>query len=267
MENTNVTKQAPKIFSYENESSKHDHLFFKIDTTLIPTPGFHDSYEIIYIIKGQARLVLSNQTYPLEEGDMCIVAPNQVHFYNVLSKTISAIVMVMGNSYSHHFRHFAIGNPPTLMTNKDSNAKIYKVLIDWLNDSNKTFLKNCAYANLLFNEISENYPTNIPSDTDPEKLLSFQFIDYIQEHFSEDITLESASKHFSYSKEYFCALFKKTVGQSFLSVLNATRMRNVLETYYDPANTKSLEQISFEFGYKSTTTFYRQYKQYMSNEN
>ncbi|MBO5458714.1 MAG: AraC family ligand binding domain-containing protein, partial [Lachnospira sp.] len=49
---------------------------------LLPMPHIHSHLEIIYLIKGSSIAVLDNKKYLLEEGELFISFPNQIHFYH-----------------------------------------------------------------------------------------------------------------------------------------------------------------------------------------
>ncbi len=249
--------------SYESYSSEPNYLRLQIENVLIPYPSFHDSFELIYLIEGQANLILSGTPYLLKSGEACLIRPNQVHFFEMLSNTTRAIIVVMGHSYSHHFRT-AYNTPlQTVMRDKVKNERLYEILSKWLFEKENGFLTNCAYANFLFDFLLKSYASVDENTNAEDERLAFQFINYIQNNYQNDISLASTAQYFSYSKEYFCSLFNKLIGQSFLAVLNTTRIQNAIEMINDPQNTKSLEAISVECGFNSMSTFFRHYKQFL----
>jgi len=62
-------------------------------------------------------------------------------------------------------------------------------------------------------------------------------LDYTQLHHHEDLTLDQAAESMGLNREYFCRLFKKNMGVSYLTYLNqirATAVCRELETSDDP---------------------------------
>ena len=62
-------------------------------------------------------------------------------------------------------------------------------------------------------------------------------LDYTRLHHSEELTLDAAADSMGLNKEYFCRLFKKNMGVSYLTYLNqirATAVCRELETSEDP---------------------------------
>ena len=52
---------------------------------------------------------------------------------------------------------------------------------------------------------------------------------WVQGHFREQLSLEDAAEHLNISKEYFCRIFKKYTGQTFLDYLCMIRTTRFYE--------------------------------------
>ena len=83
-------------------------------------------------------------------------------------------------------------------------------------------------------------------------------INYIHEHYSEDISLEELSSKFFVSPYYLCREFKKYTNRTIIQYVNVTRImkaqRQIMET------DKNLTQISLENGFSNLTHFNRVFK-------
>ena len=60
-----------------------------------------------------------------------------------------------------------------------------------------------------------------------------QTIDWVQNHYREPIKLEEAADHLGFSREYFCRMFKKYTGQTFLEYVNGVRVMKLYEEMKD----------------------------------
>lgn len=56
-----------------------------------------------------------------------------------------------------------------------------------------------------------------------------EFTDYIEQHYQENLSLESIADKFTYSPSYFSRLFKNTLGVNFHSYLNFVRVSHAAE--------------------------------------
>ena len=144
--------------------------------------------------------------------------------------------------------------------NVEANKEIIALVQRWLDEKEKTFLLNCAYSNLLFDTISKFYPLTELKTTSAEHI-AIKFIDYIENNYRSDISLETMAKHFGYTKEYCSKMFNKTVGQHFNIFLNSIRIKKVEEIMNSPDGaSRKITDVIYECGFNNPVTFYRHYK-------
>lgn len=88
-----------------------------------------------------------------------------------------------------------------------------------------------------------------------------QFLDiclYIQEHFTEDLSLDSLASRFGFSKNYFCAFFKKHTSTTLTEFIKELRLQYAARLI---ATTKySSLQIAEMSGYSSYSNYLRYFK-------
>ena len=89
-----------------------------------------------------------------------------------------------------------------------------------------------------------------------------QLLEYIRQHFKEDISLDDLADCVGLHPNYVCSLFKKSAGQSYLSYLHKERLNAaknlLLSTDY------TIEQIAAEVGYSSSSQLARIFRKYES---
>lgn len=83
---------------------------------------------------------------------------------------------------------------------------------------------------------------------------------YIENHFSENITLEDVAAIVHLSPNYFSNLFKEEFGENFIEFLTKTRMRYA--KLLIEKNMYSLKEICFKVGYKDPNYFSRVFKKH-----
>lgn len=83
-------------------------------------------------------------------------------------------------------------------------------------------------------------------------------MDYLQEHYSEDLTLDSVADQFYMSRTYVSRLLKRYVNQSFLKILIDIRMdaarRMIMEDNY------KMYEIAEQVGYNDFSYFIQAFK-------
>jgi YesN/AraC family two-component response regulator len=84
---------------------------------------------------------------------------------------------------------------------------------------------------------------------------------YIENHYTENISLKEAAEAVGYSDAYFCKMFKESFNMSFISYLNSYRTKKALELLDDV--TVSIKDISTRAGYRDANYFTRIFKRTM----
>lgn len=248
-------------FVYETQSDEPFYLFLETATYLLDVPHYHDSFELVYLIHGNSKVHVGNKSFPLHAGDIFIANSQQVHFYENPPEDKLALIVVFGRKYLHSFKQLYQGQPfPPLLTNKKYNKEIYELLLQWLNFADKTFLTDCAFANLLLDKLIKLYGFSDPNDHNAIQTLATTFINYINENYDKPLKLEDTAHHFGYSKEYFSKLFKQTVGKNFLSFVNATRTQKAMEMMGDTEKKHSIQEICTACGFNNPVSLYRNLK-------
>lgn len=84
---------------------------------------------------------------------------------------------------------------------------------------------------------------------------------YIEENYSNHISLIDVAKHIYLSHEYFSRLFKEEVGENFSTYLTLYRMKKAKELI--KGTDMKISQIAMEVGYSNPGYFSKNYKKYM----
>ena len=85
-------------------------------------------------------------------------------------------------------------------------------------------------------------------------------VDYIAEHYRENLTLDVLAKHIHMNSFYFSSYFKKQMGQNFKDYLNRVRMEHALELLLN-SDRRSYE-IAEEVGFKDYRYFNEVFSRY-----
>ena len=96
----------------------------------------------------------------------------------------------------------------------------------------------------------------------PQQTVVNSAIRYISEHYMEELTVDTICENVSFSKYYFCRLFKEQTGSTLHQYLNKYRINKSREllTY----SKLPIHTIALETGFKNTLTYSRCFKQQMN---
>ena len=104
-------------------------------------------------------------------------------------------------------------------------------------------------------------PSYISSNADVQRLMPV--FEFVQKHYAENISIETVSRLLAVNKSYFCRLFKKSTGISFMEYLCQIRL-NVAENLLLNSN-KNITEIAYDIGFLSPAYFtkiFREHKGY-----
>ena len=246
---------------FEHPADNPFYLFLKKEHFFFDIPHYHKSLEFIYIIKGKTTVHLGDKVYELSKGDAFICAEEQVHFYENYDNSKLGFIVLLSDNYMHDFNMLNENSSfPTLLKNKKANAEICELLQQWMDYKDRTYLVDCAFANLFLDKLIKLYGLVGKTEFETLNTTAISFITYIQENYSKEISLDSISYHFGYTKEYFSKKFKKSVGKNFLSYLNDFRLQKAVELLNDPNQKYTFSEVCSMCGFNNSATLYRHLK-------
>lgn len=246
---------------YEDFADNEFYLFLEKHTFFLDVPHYHDSLEFLCVLKGNTSVHLNGTAHNLSEGEIFICNSQMVHFYENYDEDKLAFILVLSGKYVRTFREvYKNATLPSFLRNKEANVQIFDHLEKWFNKTDRTILTDCANSNILLDMIIKLYDVDVSDPEDYNNTLAIQFINYVNENYNKDISLDSAAKHFGYSKEYFSKKFKQTVDKNFLSFVNAVRLQKAVEMLKNPNNKMTFLEICLACGFNNTTSLYRHLK-------
>ncbi len=240
----------------------------------------HEYFQIYYIHSGRLLHHVQSGTAELATGDVFILPPNIPHYIEKLDNNV--------DFYSLSFM------PNYFQSIKESN----KLLLDFLYYlKTETFEKiqpkfTLSYEDMFFSEmlvkrIMEEFTSKKAGKdeiikecvsvllsvfarvyfeqkaeilvSEENKQLVMHCIEYIKNHFDEEITLSEMVRLSAMSKTCFCSIFKSITGTSFKNYLNEYRIEKAVELILAE---EKISAVSIHCGYSDFSTFYRNFKKY-----
>lgn len=133
--------------------------------------------------------------------------------------------------------------------------------IDWIEDV--TDDSSYVYRRLFnwFTGMIRDIIQYIKKDDDSDDSAQIRRIKaYIQEHYTNDITLGTLSNRFYINANYLSGLFKAKTGKNFIDYLTETRLERAIDLLKE--NQFTVGQIASMVGYESSNHFSRLFKKY-----
>jgi AraC-like DNA-binding protein/mannose-6-phosphate isomerase-like protein (cupin superfamily) len=190
---------------------------------------FHDYYVIGYIDKGRRYMQCKNREHIINPGDIILLNPKDVHTCEqidntamdyhsinirpeVMQKTVQEIT---GREYLPHFSQEVLYNSDLVSSLRELHLMISEEAAD--------FKKEELFLFLIEQLLAEN--SQEPAVKAPEKDGHFETVcKYLEDNFSQTITLDELCKMAGLSKYHFLRSFTRQNGISPYSYLEAVRI-------------------------------------------
>ena len=228
----------------------------------------HDDYEIFLFLEGDAQYVVEDKRYNLEPGDIIVIRKHEMHriFHNNQVTYRRAILMVSPAffqkyhcaEYEQQFLHAATSAGNKINAASVRSSGLLDAFVRYRRYSeNYTQAPDSPVLVSIIVEIlyliNRTITFSAPDLTnDPLKSV----IRYLNNRYTEDITLDMLEKKFFLSKYYICRAFRNATGLTVHEYLNRKRLTRVREL---TASGCSIGDAASQSGFHSYSSFYRAY--------
>lgn len=248
-------------FYYEPQHDRADIIEFFHGEGHTP-PHFHRCIEILYITEGSIACEINGEKFLAEKDDIVFTRRCAVHEL-IPAPAYENYVLIIGQSYSDDFSSiFQKRTLPAHLSNRAFNRSL-RGYFDALGSAADTTgspgseLIKKGLVDVIVGNLLDHYE-RVPAAATPALGTVVAVLNYIDDHFSEPITLDTVSNAFGYNKYYFSRLFNRYVGENLNSYINMIRVRNLVARAQREENPRLISLV-FECGFDSMTTFYRSF--------
>ena len=199
-------------------------------------PHWHYAVEILLFLNGTVTCKFSHRKITARPGEIHIINSHDVHETRCTRDAKYLCIHILPSAMLPYVPDFDQRDFSLIFDPKDAEkASAYSLLHRLLGDILTLHAKNTEYAKLecqarLFGIASllvRHFSTVHPKDdtrqnrTDMTRLEPV--LQHIHLHHSEELSLDDAADTIGLNKAYFCRLFKKNMGISYLQYVNQVR--------------------------------------------
>ena len=268
MEINNALREIPndrqdsqyKLYQYNVDVIK--------DTTVLPL-HWHDDFEIIKC-DCSGKAFINGLPFYYNVGDIFIFNPGDLHC--ILSSTFGKTQAILFNYKWLKFEYDDISQTNLLnrlrkrslvfqniIRTTDSsylefNELLLKIIHTYHSNQNahtlyeKALVYELVAYSYINNKIIPNFETNLNTNLEYTKKLLLFF----DEHYYEDITLQSAADYLGLNRNYMIRIFKQSVGKTPIEYLNNLRLKKSRALLYEDL---SITDVALSVGFKETSYF------------
>jgi AraC family transcriptional activator of pobA len=244
---------------------------------------WHDYIEIIYMIKGHAVFYIGNESVSADPGDILFVNSGQFHSgYSIDDADAYYYALVFDKAFLSsqypdpvHVRYiapFLDGRAlfPAKISCSNLNHKFYKetmesVIREFKQKGAAYEIAVKSYLYILTIAVCRDFVKKESGKQDnaayKQNIAGIKsLLSYIDNHYNENIALETAANIMNLSQYHFCKIFKKITGRTFVKFLNLYRISKAEELLRKTDLPVSV--IAEETGFCNINYFDRIFKQY-----
>lgn len=249
--------------------------FYKLESTYTPIPSdasfflhIHDEYEIFLFLEGDSKYVVEDKIYSLEPWDIIIIRKHEMHrvYHNHIVPYRRIVLWIdpqffqvnKCEEYEFQFSKNAFMNgnkipAKVVISNglRDAFLRYQKYSENYTSSPDSPILKSIIIEILYLVNKSSSFFTS-----DPTKSTIRSVILYLNNHYTEDISLTVLAEKFFLSKYYLCRAFQKATGLTVHEYIQKKRLTRVQELRLDGLTIGEAATLS---GFKSYSSFYRAY--------
>lgn len=245
-------------FSFQNQERAFT--IFKNATYLTFEPHIHSHIELAFMVKGGSSQAFADEKSVLiEEGDLFLSFPNQVHYYEDVEKPMQVVLIIASPDICPEFKkYFEKYLPESPIIKNAASNPIIKNSIELLLDTdlkNHKFLETVVRGTLLviLSEFLNN--ANLQKIGTHNSDTSKDIINFCYENYTNDISLEKIASALHISRYYVSHLFAQKLRISFNDYINSLRVRKACELL--KTDKMSITETALAVGYNSVRTFNR----------
>lgn len=235
---------------------------------------WHTPIEIIMPIENTYSVITGKHTITIEPDDIIFICPGVIHALKAPSsgrRIIFQAEITMFHSI-HEFESILSIMAPVFKISKLDTPAIYQKIYNLILQINEEYnsinilMETVIYEKLLsiFILIGRNYTLNLSHNNieyQKHKEYTEKFIsicNYINEHCTEDLSLDEISNIAGFSKYHFTRLFKQFTTTTFYRYLNQKRIEHAQKMLADPCIT--ITEVALSSGFPSLSAFIRMFK-------
>ncbi len=235
---------------------------------------WHQELEIIKVNSGKLNLFVNNVPYFMTTGDIAIVNCRYLHRaepqdcrYDCIVCDLETMIKTNNDVYKNYIYPILKGNLVINCLFHADNSKLYLCLCSIFSvlEREKEYYQLSVLSNLV-TIIEQLYSENSITELKISKKLSGQahiiteLLDWIENNYTEHITLELLAKKAGISPNYLCRIFKAYTSKTPIEYINHIRIQNICNEIR--WGNKSITSIAIDNGFNDISYFCKVFKRH-----
>lgn len=244
---------------YKIENKHYDYFVGSYSHGLGRTSHIHTHLEMIYLLQGKADAIVDGKRYEIEPGDLFVVFPNQIHFYENKERPVKHYLIIFSSAMDIYLKKLLedkVAACPVLKASQlppDTEKQLQTIASQRQGKEFDRLSAKGLFLNFLGQVLSllEYVPSDSTIDNDSVR----DVLAYCMEHYIEPISLDSIAKELHLSKYYISHIFKERTNMSFTRFVGRLRVERACELLQK--KDMNITEAAYGAGFSSIRTFNR----------
>jgi len=226
----------------------------------------HAEYEILYLIQGDVEVRIGGCSCAPTPESLLLIPPHHMHGFIVKSGRLYKRVTI------HFFPEILepeersllleLFQTPYLYFPDLDGTRIHSLIDGFKNCKNMEHpLQKITFKHQLISLLADIYQlyTRTVIHRAPRNRQVNSVVQYLDENFTEDVSLDQISHKFNISKDHLNRLFNREIGTT---VHHYMRMKRLILARQEIRNGVGIEEAAYKAGFKHYSNFFRAYKSF-----
>lgn len=225
-------------------------------------PAVRDHYLIHYIIDGEGTYHVDGKTFKLTKNQGFLICPNVLTYYEADTSNpwYYNWIGFSGFKAETYLKQANLSRSNPIFTYKKGGLieEYVDEMIQYQSPTEENELKLHGLLFLLLSELVGNADKSRATEKSQKDIYIEKCIEYIEKHFSHDITVANLAEYIGLNRSYLSSIFKSYINMSPQEFLIKYRMDKASEFMLAPS--LSIGEISRSVGYEDPLAFSKIFK-------
>lgn len=242
------------------------------DGSAMPQPHAHPFYELYYLLEGERVYSMNGQILPARKGDLVLINPHDVHTTSKGNKPgFERILVGFSPAFATGMELGICGLLPfecssLLCLPESDQPEIERILWKMLQECKErrphyeiAVRSLLAQLLILIHRVQAVIREANPGSLHPMQDKISEIVAYVNQHYTEPLTLEGTAARFYISPSYLSRMFSRLTGFRFSEYLRIVRVREAQRRLL--STQERVQFIAEKVGFEHTAHFNKTFKQ------
>lgn len=236
------------------------------ECTLYTGMHWHNSLELIYVVSGSISVTCGTKHISASVGDLVIIRPGEAHYVLPAVKSAECCnISAEPGFFQEAGLHLEYSQLPIFVPSNENpqpSQLVQQLILEMENcRAGYDAMVRTLMIQLLVCLMRSCGNTDPEAQHDSRKIRMIkEALNYIEQNYASEITVDDICSHIGFSKYYFCRTFKEITGKTAVEHLNIIRCQRAYDLIaIEKYNVKQAAELS---GFHNQQYFCKVYKKY-----